>query len=243
MVQLFKNIFAFIGVKFQDLFREICVFAVNLQNFHPFFNTGIPFQWPLRAFSAFRTTLSYFDSLIYMCKYQSWFGVNQRCSALKIQCFRAKKIRTEQRWFRAVSLWNSAVQLWNSAVQLWNSADFFSYEQRWFRENQSWCLSCSLNQRWKTSKLWNSAVQLQPGSWIEPILSHTVYVSIRVRNLILHVWFDCTDGCIYFWPKFRRVLLASKFLFLFTSLITTWWYYFDSYESVFSNNLFKFPIN
>ena len=66
-----------------------------------------------------------------MCKYQSWFRVNQRCSALKFQCFRAKKISAERRWFRA--------------VQLWNSADFFSSEQRWFRENQSWS---ALKQSW-----------------------------------------------------------------------------------------------
>ena len=43
MVQLFKNIFAFIGGKIPRLFQEIWVFAVNLQNFYLFFNTGIPF--------------------------------------------------------------------------------------------------------------------------------------------------------------------------------------------------------
>ena len=78
-----------------------------------------------------------------MCKYQNWFiqsksPLNQRCSALKIQCFRAKNINAEQRGFRAVSLWNSA-------VQLWNSAEFFSSEQRWFREHQSWS---ALKQSW-----------------------------------------------------------------------------------------------
>ena len=82
---------------------------------------------------------SCFDSLTYMCKYQSWFRGNLfSCSALKIQCFRAKKTSAEQRWFRTVSLWNSA-------VQLWNSAEFFSSEQRWFRENQSWS---ALKQSW-----------------------------------------------------------------------------------------------
>ena len=34
-----------------------------------------------------------------MCKYQSWFRVNQRCSALKIQCFRDKKISFETALF------------------------------------------------------------------------------------------------------------------------------------------------
>ena len=83
--------------------------------------------------------------------------------------------------FSANQLWFRAVSLWNSAVQLWNSTEFFSSEQRWFRENRSWSalkqswsalifFSCPLNQRWKTSNLWNSAVQrwlslgLQPGS-------------------------------------------------------------------------------
>ena len=41
VVQFFKNIFVFIGVK--RLFQEIWVFAVNLQNFYLFFITGIPF--------------------------------------------------------------------------------------------------------------------------------------------------------------------------------------------------------
>ena len=89
------------------IISENWVFVGILQNIRGnlhFFNTGIPFQWPLRAFSPIRTTLSYFDSLIYMCKYQSWFRVNQRCSALNIQWVRAKKINAEQRWFRAVSL-------------------------------------------------------------------------------------------------------------------------------------------
>ena len=65
-----------------------------------------------------------------------------------------------------------------------NSADSekIRADQFWNRADQRWCLSCSLNQRWKTSKLWNSAVQrwlplgLQPGhsfshSWLWSQLS------------------------------------------------------------------------
>ena len=53
-----------------------------------------------------------------------------------------------------------------------NSADSekIRADQRWNRADQRWCFSFPLNQHWKTSKLWNSAVQrwlsleLQPGS-------------------------------------------------------------------------------
>ena len=63
--------------------------------------------------------------------------------------------KENQHWF--FSVLNSADSEKIRADQLWNRVD------------QRWCLSCSLNQRWKTSKLWNSAVQrglplgLQPG--------------------------------------------------------------------------------
>ena len=44
---------------------------------------------------------------------------NQRFSALKTLCFRAKKISTEQRWFRADSHWNGAdvFQFWTALNQ------------------------------------------------------------------------------------------------------------------------------
>ena len=119
---------------------------------------------------------------------QSKSTLNQRCSALKILCFRAKKISAEQRWFRTVCLWNSA--------------EFFSSEQRWFRENQSWCLSCFLNQRWKTSKLWNSAVQrwlplgLQPG--------FVCFSCGNVLSLRMTTWSNYNESCMqrsvdYWW--------------------------------------------
>ena len=62
---------------------------------------------------------------------QSGSALNQRCSALKIQCFTTEKISAERRWFRADFLWSSA--------------EFFSSEQRWFSENQSWS---ALKQSW-----------------------------------------------------------------------------------------------
>ena len=48
---------------------------------------------------------------------QSKSALSQRCSALKTQCFRAKKISSELCWFRADSTWNNAFQRWN--FQLW----------------------------------------------------------------------------------------------------------------------------
>ena len=77
---------------------------------------------------------SYFDSLIYMCKYQSWFRVNQRwISAV----YRWKSNVSELRK-SALNSADSELFLWSSAVQLWDSAEFFSFEQPWFRENQNW---------------------------------------------------------------------------------------------------------
>ena len=48
---------------------------------------------------------------------QTKLALSQRCSAVKAQCFRAKKISTEQCWFRIDFLWYSAVQLW--MFQFW----------------------------------------------------------------------------------------------------------------------------
>ena len=43
MVQLFKNIFAFIGVKFQDYSKKSASLLSICRFFYSFFNTGIPF--------------------------------------------------------------------------------------------------------------------------------------------------------------------------------------------------------
>ena len=44
-------------------------------------------------------------------------ALNQRCSALKTQCFRATKISDEHHWFRTDSLWNSPPLSW--ILQFW----------------------------------------------------------------------------------------------------------------------------
>ena len=117
---------------------------------------------------------------------------------LKILCFRAKKISAEQRWFTAVCLWNSA-------VQLWNSAEFFSCEQRW-------CLSCFLNQPWKTSKLWNSAVQrwlplgLQPGIFASAGASFFCNIIFPQRN------FYITFSTLFFCLRHQTSATVSCYL-------------------------------
>ena len=101
-----------------------------------------------------------------MCKYQSRFRVNQRwISAVQ----RWKSYVSEQRKSALNSadseLFLSETALFSSETALifsvLNSADSekIRADQLWNRADQRWCLSCSLNQRWKTSKLWNSAVQ------------------------------------------------------------------------------------
>ena len=121
MVQLFRKIFAFIGLKIQDYSKKIesllsiCrIFTFSLIQEYQFNDHFVRFQqFGLR-----------YHILI----------VSSTCSSVQLwksNVSELKKISAEQRWFRAVSLWNSA-------VQLWNSAEFFSSEQRWFRENQSW---------------------------------------------------------------------------------------------------------
>ena len=70
MVQLFKNSFAFIGVKFQDYSKKLslcCQFA----EFLPFLQYRNTILMTTSCLFSTLSTLSCFDSLIYMCKYQS----------------------------------------------------------------------------------------------------------------------------------------------------------------------------
>ena len=67
------------------------------------------------VFSSLLTTISHFDIMIYMCKYPSWFRVNQNFSALK------------QRWSALMFFIFCENQSWetsnhkNSVVQSWLS--------------------------------------------------------------------------------------------------------------------------
>ena len=82
VVQFLQRIFLFTGINelSRIIWKKLC-FCCHLQNFceiYFFFNTGIQFYWPLRAFLSLLTALSYFDILFYLCIYQSWFKINQR---------------------------------------------------------------------------------------------------------------------------------------------------------------------
>ena len=115
------------------------------------------FYWPLLRFSPRPTTLSQFDILIYMSKYQSGFRANQQwISAIKNLCFRTKKISNEQRWFRAEYLWNGTAQSW--ILQLWAA----------LIQRKSEVISSEV-----FHVLWNSAVQL----WL--------FLGLQIRKLSL----------------------------------------------------------
>ena len=109
------------------------VFVVILQNFggiHLFLKTRISVWWPLCHVFITLTWLSYCDIFIYMYKYRNWFRVNQRCSALKILCFRVKKISADSELIFSetalnFSVLNSADSEKVRADQAWNSADAF----------------------------------------------------------------------------------------------------------------------
>ena len=124
MVQLFKNVFAFIGVKFQDYCKKfesllsICrIFTFSLIQEYHFNDHFVRFQ---------HFGLRYFDSLIYICKYQSWFRVNQRwvsaverCSALfsaENPMFQSKE---NQRWTALIQSCFSLKQRCSALKQRW----------------------------------------------------------------------------------------------------------------------------
>ena len=80
---------------------------------------------------------------------QSKSALNHRCSVLNIQCIRAK------RWFYLKHRCSAP----NFSVLNSPDSENIKTDQFCFRADQSWCFSCSLNQRWKTSNLGNNAVQ------------------------------------------------------------------------------------
>ena len=101
-----------------------------------------------------------------------WTALIQLWTALKTETFRAKN----RRWnssvlamiFSEIALFSSETAL-NFSVVSSADSEKIRVDQLWNRVDQRLCLSCFLNQRWKTSKLWNSIVQrwlplgLQPG--------------------------------------------------------------------------------
>ena len=141
MAQLFKSILPFSGMSFQDYWEKM-EFSLSFCRFwetYLFFNTGIPFYWPLRAFYHFwlRYHVLIFSSTC--VNIQSWLRANQRW---KPNVSESRKSALIQSWFFLKQLWiflvlNSADSKKIRADQPWNWAD------------QRWCFSRSLSQHWK----------------------------------------------------------------------------------------------
>ena len=77
MVQLLEKNFAFSGVKFQDYSKRIESMFLTCKILPIFYRNTILMITSI-TFSALWTTVSYFESLVYMCNYQRRFWVNQR---------------------------------------------------------------------------------------------------------------------------------------------------------------------
>ena len=100
----------------------------------------------------------------------------------KTQNFRARKISAVQRWLKAVSFWNNALQRWWAlSFSVLNSADSEKVraDQVWSSADVFQIFWISAEQRWKTSNLWNSAVQL----WVSMRLQHGCFVTLSGRRV------------------------------------------------------------
>ena len=86
---------------------------------------------------------------------QSKPALNQRCSALKTQCFRAESNSVSLRWLRTDALWNSA--------------DFF-------------VLNSADSEEIRADQLWNSTVQNCLSLWFQPGFNKLWWHKIEVDN-------------------------------------------------------------
>ena len=133
MVQLFKNIFAFIRVKFQQYSKK--------------FESLL---WICRIF-----TFSLIQEYHFNDHFVRFHHVGLRYHILIVSST-CVNIRADSKWISAVQRWKSNVsELRKSAL---NSAD-----SEKIRADQRWCLSCSLNQRWKRQ---NYATALFSGDYL-----------------------------------------------------------------------------
>ena len=151
MVQIFKSIFPFNGMNVQDYFKNLsfCCYSTKYwRNLH-FLNARNDIAITTSCVfitSDYVITVWYFPLDVLISELiQSESALNQLCSALKTQCFWAKKISAEQSWTRAEPLWTCP-----------NSAKII-VDQLWKRADKGWCFSCSLNQRnVKSLNLWTA---------------------------------------------------------------------------------------
>ena len=137
----------------------------------------MPFCQLFYAFADYVITIWYSNPRVLISELiQSKSAFNQRCSSLKTECVRANKISVEQRWLRAYFLLNSAVKRWNSPF--WTALIQRKSELISARLKRVLCISTE--KRWKTSNLWNSAVQC----WLSGTsIRENVKLIVNVANL------------------------------------------------------------
>ena len=160
------------GSTFKIISKKIA-FAFFLQNLGEIYNFFSTRNAILMTTSCVFITSEYVITFWYSHLHvlnQSWFRVNQRYSALKTQCFRAKRISAEQSWFSL----KQRCSVLNFSVLNSLDSEKITADQFWNTTDQPWCSSFSLSQRWKTSNLWNSAVQ----HWLSQGLQPEVFEAI-----------------------------------------------------------------
>ena len=114
LVCFFKSIFPFCWLIFQNYFKTI-QFLLSIYRILGNFTFFEYEEWFLMINSFVFITSDYVITFWYSHLHvliseltQNKSALNERCSALKTQCFGAKKFSAEQHWSRAESLWNSA---------------------------------------------------------------------------------------------------------------------------------------
>ena len=162
VVQFFKNIFPFSGMKFLGCFIEsCCVFLENLVKITYFKYLNCQVNDYFMPFYHFHTTLSYFGLLIYTCRYQSCFRKNQ-CWVSAVHCWKTdfenyeSQCWTEmlQRWFSLKRRWN--FQFWTALIQ--KQTELISSETALNNADRFKNLLIKAEHRWKTSNLWDTAL-------------------------------------------------------------------------------------
>ena len=116
MVQLFKNIFAFIGVKFQDYSKKFesllsisRIFTFSLIQEYQFNDHFVRFQ----HFGLHYHILIVSPTCVNIRADSEWISAVQRW---KSNVSEQKKISSEQRWFRENQSWSALKQSWSALM-------------------------------------------------------------------------------------------------------------------------------
>ena len=110
----------------------------------------------------------------------------------------------KQRWFRAGSLWKSFVQLLSVLNFLFlNSAvsERIRTDRLWNKTDRRSCFLCSMSQRWKTAKIWSSAVQ----RWLSMGRQHGLFDRCDPE------WINEMAGRYDFFPMSKKHLIQIQF--------------------------------